>query len=214
MPILISRVLSSKAEVMFTVLRHIVVCLEVGDVDGLRKMGLSGTDASSVSMLTLEDLLDLARSHGGVNNIIDTVDVKIDPAGLAKLLAQVQADREGRWLKKELILNDAPLPLMFAFYSMSSREYTFLRKCYRRTGGMGRPSYRPEHEQAVWHAFKKLNKTRKALTPADYLVLRRDAGVSLRVIWRLFEDWEAEGLLPGRRSVTHKNHEPFITGRD
>ncbi len=211
MPVVLSRILSSKAELLYAVLRHIVVCLETGDVEELQKMGLNVTDVDSVSMFTLEDLLVLANAHSSATNIID---VKINPAGLSQLQEQIKADREPRRLKRELILNDAPLPLMFAFYGMGSREYTFLRKRHRITDGMGRPSYRPEHETAVWHAFKKLNKTRKALTPTDYLDLCRDEKVSLRIIWRLFEVWEGEGLLPGRRPVAHTSYEPFIMGRD
>ncbi len=95
----------------------------------------------------------------------------------------------------QLMKHGAPQPMMFEFFRTGFNEYSLLRKKYNLSGGNGRPSYREFEEVRLWRVYQHLGKHRAELTPKDYLMLYQQSCVPLRVIWRIFENWDNEGLL-------------------
>jgi Protein of unknown function (DUF2857) len=183
--------IAGESELLMAALRYIAVHCEQDNHDELLGMGLSEKEIELIPSLALDEILLLTRSHAIGKHLLE---LHFKPGGLTQVVEHVRREKKQAQLKVLLMKHGAPQPLMFEFFRTGFNEYSQLRKKYELSGGNGRPSYRESEEIRLWRVYQTFGKPRAELTAQDYFNLYQQSLVSLRVIWRLFENWDAEGI--------------------
>ena len=176
------------------VLLYAVRCLEDGNVDRLRAIGLGGDEAALLGSLSLKELsrAGILCAHG--------VWLRVDPEILRVVVGHLQSTRRTEELQRRLILADAPREMMHRMFGMSSREFAELRRQLGVATGVGRPAELDETaEHRLWHAMagRLGSDPDSPLEPEQVLELHAETGVPLRAIWSRARSWA--GLSGGRR---------------
>ena len=90
---------------------------------------------------------------------------------------------------------------MQILFGLNQRDYTRLRRTLLVDPAVGRP---PELDEAsshrLWEAWSSRvdGEASGLLTPAQYLAIQTETGVSMRAIWGLTQRWAQYGHLNGQ----------------
>ena len=163
-------------------------CIE-GDYASLQEIGVTPEDVSLLESVCLEDLHHLAEISKSF------VSVRVDSSKLRLVLEHLKKERCAKRIRHELMLADAPQPLMEHFFGMTSSGYTAYRKFLGMSVRIGRPSEPTEcDELRIWNAFKCCEKLVTELDAKDYLAITHASCLPLRSIWRVVKRWTDEGI--------------------
>jgi hypothetical protein len=161
-----------------------------GQTPLLKAMGLRDDQIDRFRALRLEDAWDLVRHIRGPLTAIHFDSAAIDAALLSCERRRAENDE-----LDALINAGAPLPLMHAWYGLTSNDYTQRRKALGLAGddGAGRPPKPSDDVQAdIWHAW---NRHRQLKVPARLLSVHADLTnthpnieMSIRIIMAVLRD--------------------------
>jgi len=181
---------TKEAELNLAVLTYAAKCLAEGDCEALERLGLKRADVEAIEALGLTDTQYVAAIGWPILRT-DALDRDL----LARLVAHVKRMRSREDLRNALLQHDAPQPLMYTLFGTDTREYAWLRKRFDAPSSPGRSREPTEAEEhTVWSAYEALGKQdHEALSADDYLTLRQQSGVSLRLIWLLIQRWQLDG---------------------
>jgi hypothetical protein len=177
---------TKESELITAVMLYATRCAVEGDHNALHAMNFGPREVDALTDVALGDIQRMAalRAH--------CLRIELNRGLFWPLIEHLRRQRTGDTLLNELIDADAPLDMVRTFYGVGSLEYSKTRQWRGLAKGIGRPRQPTETEMhAVWEAWKQRVKARGAVgLPADdYLQIRRETAVSLRLIWNLTREW-------------------------
>lgn len=195
---------TKEAELISAVLMYAARCLAQGDHQALRSLNFGTREAEALRTLALSDLERLATVHG------HCLHVALDRDSYWLVVGHLRRERELEDIQHALIRADAPFEMMRALFGLDSRAYTGQSSLAGVRPTVGRP---PAPDEVTTHRLWDAWQARVAachpdpLSPADYLVLHQETGISPRAIWQLTQGWSEtepsaqrpEGTFGGRR---------------
>lgn len=197
--------LSNKdAELTSAVMLYAIRCLTEGDTSALRNMNFGPREVEALREMNLGDLchIESLRAH--------CLSITLDRQVYWPMVSHLKRMRESEELQKALISADAPHGMMHTCFGMSGREYARLRRMLLVDTVLGRP---PEpDEDAVQRLWQSWNERRELLEdgllpPWEYLAIREETGISMRVVWSQTCRWGEYGKLPTAGDADRANEQ-------
>lgn len=183
---------TNEANLTLATLIYATSCLEKGDWASLRELNFGEAEAKALHELQLSEFLSIAdRMHAHPLNI------RLNRDHYWQLLHQLREEQAIEDLKSEMICREAPVDMMRQLFGMTDRQYTAMRRRFRRRRGAGRPA-EPDIETAdiIWAAWQHHVGHRPPRTAHDWLTLAREADVDLRTLWRFVRQNSDLAALP------------------
>ena len=181
---------TKESELVTAVLLYAMRCLAEGDQGALRSMDFGPREIEVLRELTLGDLYRVAslRSH--------CLAIHLDRRVYWPMIENLRQQRASEELQQALIAADAPQEMMQTLFGLGSREYTRYRRMLSVDPSVGRP---PEPDEAsanrLWAVWKERvgEDPPDLLEPAAYLEIGQEAGLSMRAVWGLTQQWSQYG---------------------
>lgn len=186
---------SKESELIQAMLVYFHRCQEEGDLAALEEMGLGASEIQALTALSSDDRLRLAstKSH--------FLSIRLDQKVYWRMIDYILRERDRDSVIDELMLCDAPFPLIRSFTGMGGKQYQLKRV---QLGIESNPAGRPAQPSAkitktVWQEVQKLLQNSNSLSLADFLTIFKTLNkeISLQVIWFLVQQWEEDGSLHG-----------------
>ena len=167
------------------VLTYAVECATSGDTKALRDIGLSKDNLKQIEDMSLSDLNKMTRSPGHI------LTINVDNDAFSFLIRQIKTEKRKSKLLYYLVKADAPYALMNKYFGMQRPEYIAARDAFDMNNPeRGRTSLPTEKEESViadqWY---KTVENPKDPTSIDFLKVHTTTGLSVRVIWVLYQNW-------------------------
>ena len=180
-----------EAELMTAVMLYAVRCFAEGDVNALKEMNFGPKELGALRELSMGDLF---RARALTAHCLQ---VRLNREIYWPMLDHLRRERDSEVSQRELVQADASLEMMQALFGTGGHEFTRLRRMLTVNPTFGRtPEADEAQEAALWAAWQQLGTdSTSALTPADYLSLHRETGISVRIIWNLIERWRTYGAV-------------------
>lgn len=182
-----------EAELIRAIIVYCQRCQDEGDFYALNEMGIGPKEITAMRSLTTADALRLASTKSHFLNI------KLNKEIYWRMIDYISRERDKEVLIDELILHEAPLPLMYALTGMGSKEYALKRrKCGFGAGLPGRPPTPPKDvSDSLWEVLRSTMRKTSILGPQEYLDIYRklEMKVPIRVIWHQISLWERDGAM-------------------
>ena len=186
-----------ETELMHSIIIYCLRCQEEGDIHALKEMGFGPREMCALNALSAGDQIRLASTKSHFMKIVLNQEV------YWRMIDYVDQENHKEAVINQLILSDAPLPLMHALTGMGNKQYSLRR---RQAGLLGSPVGRPpipsdSTTQLVWQQLTTIAEKSDSFGPKQFLELYEslEKKVPLRVIWNLFHRWENEGALKVNR---------------
>ena len=191
-----------EVELITAVMLYAVRCFAEGDLTALKEMNFGPRELGALREISMSDLF---RARALTAHCLQ---VRLNREVYWPMLDHLRRERESEVAQRELVQADAPLEMMQSLFGTGAHEYTRLRRMLTVNPTFGRTPEPDENQEAtLWAAWKQLGGgTETVPTPADYLGLQRDTGISLRIIWNLIERWRVYGSAEDS-ALTRASHE-------
>ena len=196
-----------EAELMTAVMLYAVRCFAEGDVNALKEMNFGPKELGALRELSMGDLF---RARALTAHCLQ---VRLNREIYWPMLDHLRRERDSEVSQRELVQADASLEMMQALFGTGGHEFTRLRRMLTVNPTFGRtPEADEAQEAALWAAWQQLGAdSTSALTPADYLRLHRETGISVRIIWNLIERWRTYGAVEFPDAVRPSDKSPVIS---
>lgn len=169
-------------EITHATIRYAMQCMQESNWHALREMGFGPRECEAVAGLTLADLSALAqRVHGHV------LKVQLEPALFWQALKHIKQESTQQHTVTDLIQRDAPADMMHVLFGMGEKTYTRMRHQLHVSIGVGRPA--ELHRDTIMALSAILDRFDMPLSPADWLEVADETGLSLRDMWREYRRW-------------------------
>jgi hypothetical protein len=185
---------TKEADLITAVLMYAMRCLAEGDQAALRHMNFGIKEIEALREMRVADLyrIESLRAH--------CLEIALNRQVYWPMIEHLSEQRAIEDTIQALIAADAPQEMMQVLFGLNPRDYTRLRRTLLVDPSIGRP---PELDEAsshrLWEAWSgRVNgEASGLLTPAQYLVIQGDTGLSMRAIWNLTQRWAEYGHLNG-----------------
>ena len=185
--------INKESELIHSILTYCQRCQDEGDFPALTEMGFGLNEVDALLALSPTDKLRLASTQSHF------LKIELDQEIFWRMIHYIQAENKKESLADELIRNNAPLPLMYALTGMGSKTFSLKRRKFGlEKMSPGRPAVPSEETtEAVWKELKRIVEKSQYFGAKEFLEIyyRLNRKVPLRVIWYLFQEWEANGSL-------------------
>lgn len=174
---------TNEANLTLATLIYATSCLERGDWASLRELNFGEDEAKALRELQLSEFLSIAdRMHA------HPLHIRLNRDHYWQLMQTMREEQAIEDLKSEMICREAPVDMMRQLFGMTDRQYTAMRRRFRRGRGAGRPA-EPDIEtmDTIWEAWRHHVGRREPESADDWLTLARQADVDLRTLWRFFQ---------------------------
>lgn len=185
--------IKKETELMQAIVIYCRRCQDEGDMLALKEMGFGPKEVQALANLSSTDDIRLAstRSH--------FLSISLNPEVYWRMIDYVNREKEKEKIIEDLILEDAPLPMIHFLTGMGSKEFTLKR---RKLGLGHAPAGRPnipdeDIAKQVWEAFEKIKGKDKNFDAKDFVEVYEllDKKIPHRVIWHLVRKWDLDGTL-------------------
>jgi len=186
---------TKEADLVTAVLMYAMRCLAEGDQAALRNMNFGVKEIEALRDMRVADLyrVESLRAH--------CLEIVLNRQVYWPMIAHLSEQRSMEDTIQTLIAADAPQDMMQVLFGLNQRDYTRLRRTLLVDPAVGRP---PELDEAsshrLWEAWSSRVDGEESglLTPAQYLAIQAETGVSMRAIWGLTHRWAQYGNLNGQ----------------
>jgi len=186
---------TKEADLVTAVLMYAMRCLAEGDQAALRNMNFGVKEIEALREMRVADLyrVESLRAH--------CLEIALNRQVYWPMIAHLSEQRAMEDTIQTLIAADAPQEMMQVLFGLNQRDYTRLRRTLLVDPAVGRP---PELDEAsshrLWEAWSSRDEGEESglLTPAQYLAIHGETGLSMRAIWSLTQRWAQYGNLNGR----------------
>ena len=186
---------TKEADLVIAVLMYAMRCLAEGDQTALRNMNFGVKEIDALRDMRVADLyrIESLRAH--------CLEIALNRQVYWPMIQHLTEQRMLEDTIQSLISTDAPQEMMLILFGLNQRDYTRLRRTMLVDPVVGRP---PELDEAsshkLWEAWSELADGEETglLTPAQYLDIHRETGISMRAIWMQTQRWAQYGNLDGR----------------
>ena len=185
---------SKEADLITAVLMYAMRCLSEGDQAALRNMNFGIKEIEALREMRVADLyrIESLRAH--------CLEIALNREVYWPMIEHLSEQRAMEDTIQTLIVADAPQEMMQILFGLNQRDYTRLRRILLVDPSIGRP---PELDEASSHKLWETWSGRVGgeesglLTPAQYLAIHEEMGLSMRAIWGLTQRWAQYGHLNG-----------------
>ncbi len=171
------------------VLDHLINSIANGDYAIANQLGITSSMIGPLTDLRPAEISRLAELRGCVR-------ITIDVPALSRLLDRLMQERSKEQVVQEMVRRNAPQPMLYSLFQLTSREATAMRYTLGLPGSPGRtrqPTEEEEHQ--AWKAIQNRNVSVARMRPEDWLALQDETGIPLRVLWSMVNEWnEPEGV--------------------
>ena len=186
---------TKEADLVTAVLMYAMRCLAEGDQAALRNMNFGVKEIEALREMRVADLyrVESLRAH--------CLEIALNRQVYWPMIEHLSEQRAMEDTIQTLIAADAPQEMMQILFGLNQRDYTRLRRTLLVDPAVGRP---PELDEAnshrLWEAWSSRvdGEASGLLTPAQYLAIQAETGVSMRAIWGLTQRWAQYGHLNGQ----------------
>jgi len=180
-----------------SLINYIQRCVKEDDQPLLNDMGLSEAEIEIFSKMSFTDTSQICEARSGILPF----KVAVDSDVLRRMFNHIRAEEKKGQILDQLIGHDAPYGLMHALSGMRHHEYVLIRtkhgllKIDPEKAKPAGASY--EVQEAVWNALKETMEENDLFGAAEFMELyhKLQQRVPLRIVWRLFCQWEKDGSL-------------------
>ncbi len=186
---------TKEADLITAVLMYAMRCLAEGDQAALRNMNFGVKEIEALREMRVADLyrVESLRAH--------CLEIALNRQVYWPMIEHLGQQRAMEDTIQTLISADAPQEMMQILFGLNQRDYTRLRRTLLVDPTVGRP---PElHEEGshqLWEAWSSRVDGDESglLTPAQYLDIHCETGLSMRAIWNQTQRWAQYGNLNGQ----------------
>jgi hypothetical protein len=165
------------------VLDHLINSIINGDYSLATQLGITTEMIGPLTDLRPAEINRLAELRGCVR-------IALDIPALSRLLDRLMQDRSKDQLVQEMVRRNAPQPMLYSLFQLSSREATALRYALGLPGSPGRTRQPTEQEELkAWGILQELNVPAGKMRAEDWLKLQDKSGIPLRVLWTMVNEW-------------------------
>ncbi len=186
---------TKEADLVIAVLMYAMRCLAEGDQTALRNMNFGVKEIDALREMRIADLyrIESLRAH--------CLEVALNRDVYWPMIQNLTEQRMMEDTIQTLISADAPQEMMLILFGLNQRDYTRLRRTLLVDPTVGRPpELDEESSHRLWDAWSDLADGDETglLTPAQYLDIHRQTGISMRAIWNQTQRWAQYGNLEGQ----------------
>ncbi len=186
---------TKEADLITAVLMYAMRCLAEGDQTALRNMNFGVKEIDALRDMRVADLyrVESLRAH--------CLEIALNRQVYWPMIENLAEQRTMEDTIQTLISADAPQEMMLILFGLNQRDYTRLRRTLLVDPTVGRPpELDEESSHRLWDAWSDLADGDETglLTPAQYLDIHRQTGISMRAIWNQTQRWAQYGNLEGQ----------------
>lgn len=186
---------TKEADLVIAVLMYAMRCLAEGDQTALRNMNFGVKEIDALRDMRVADLyrIESLRAH--------CLEIALNRQVYWPMIQHLTEQRMLEDTIQSLISTDAPQEMMLILFGLNQRDYTRLRRTLLVDPAVGRPpELDEESSHRLWDAWSDLADGEETglLTPAQYLDIHRQTGISMRAIWNQTQRWAQYGNLDGQ----------------
>lgn len=162
-------------------------CLFDGDIEAVRRVGLSPKTIEKILNMPVRSLLRVACTQA--NGVFDN---QFCQSKFERLLNAVSHEETQQRLCEALLRRDAPMSLMQSLFALSSGEYKLRRKLFGIESGVGRLRKLEESEEAIiWDAFENQGRPIvEKIGAQQWIDLSDMTGLSVRHLYASFQEFK------------------------
>jgi hypothetical protein len=186
---------TKEADLVVAVLMYAMRCLAEGDQTALRNMNFGVKEIDALHEMRVADLyrIESLRAH--------CLEIALNRQVYWPMIENLAEQRMMEDTIQTLISADAPQEMMLILFGLNQRDYTRLRRTLMVDPTVGRPpELDEESSHRLWVSWSDLAEGEETglLTPAQYLDMHRQTGISMRAIWNQTQRWAQYGNLDGQ----------------
>ena len=186
---------TKEADLVIAVLMYAMRCLAEGDQTSLRNMNFGVKEIDALRDMRVADLyrIESLRAH--------CLEIALNRQVYWPMIEHLVEQRSMEDTIQTLISADAPQEMMLILFGLNQRDYTRLRRTLLVDPAVGRPpELDEESSHRLWEIWSSLADGEETglLTPAQYLDIHRQTGLSMRAIWNQTQRWAQYGNLNGQ----------------